>query len=155
MQRMCQVVSLLFLAMSIYVMTEAQKLTYLTPLGPGAGFFPFWLGLTMAVLTIVWFAQVTFKTVDPIVLPDRSGVVRIVSLLVALILFTTLLNTLGFQVTMFIFLTVILFALGRQNIFVTFAIAFAGSFGVYYIFHNWLHVYLPLSSVGFLENLGL
>ena len=42
---------------------------------------------------------------------------------------------------------------GSQRI--TLVVAFAGSFGVYYVFHHWLDVFLPLSSIEFLENLGL
>jgi putative tricarboxylic transport membrane protein len=42
-------ISLAFLALSVYVMFGAFDLDYYTPIGPGPGFFPFWLAAILAV----------------------------------------------------------------------------------------------------------
>lgn len=158
MRRVYQVAALAFFAVAVFVMLEARNLVYYTRVGPGAGFFPFWLGLLLAVLAIVWFAQVSFQpAADPEegFIPDRAGALRIVSILVAVLVVGLLMGIVGFQLIMFVFLLFLLVALGRQHPAVTLVISVAGSFGLYYIFKGWLDVQLPASSIEFLRNLGL
>jgi len=47
MQRIHQAAALFFLAFSAFVVWESWNLEYYTHLGPGAGFFPLWLGVIM------------------------------------------------------------------------------------------------------------
>lgn len=158
MRRVNQAASLIFLAVSIYVMIEAQNLEYWVQLGPGPGFFPFWLGLFMAALSIVWLGQVSFQPATPMeegFIPPRIGGFRVVAMLIALVLWIGLVNVLGFRLTMLAFLLFIFSVLDRQNPVLTIAVSLMASFGVYYLFHNWLAVHLPISSIDLLQNLGL
>ena len=151
-------ISLAFLALSVYVMIGAFDLDYYTPIGPGPGFFPFWLAAILAVLTVAWLAQVCLRICEPLpqgFFPDRSGVLRILSILGALIIFVVLGDYLGFRITMLGFLLFLIFSLGRHSMILVIAVAFAGSFGSYYIFHDLMGVHLPLATIGFLEKLGL
>lgn len=158
MRRLYQAAGLVFLALAVFTAAQAREYTYFTPIGPGAGFFPFWLGVGLAALSLTWFVNVSFQPVEPMpsdFVPDRAGTMRIISLLVALVLFTWLLHPLGFRLAMLGFLLFLLSALGRQHLAVTAALALAGSFGVYEAFQRWLGVHLPVSSIEFLESLGL
>jgi putative tricarboxylic transport membrane protein len=158
MRRVYQLASLVFLAFSIYLVVKSRDMEYFAALGPGAGFFPFWLGSLLAVLSIIWLIQVSIGPKEPMkadFIPDRQGVIRVISVVVALALFSWVVETLGFQLTMLIFLATLLIALGRQNLIVTAAVAIGGSFGIYYVFTKWLDVSLPASSIEFLANLGL
>lgn len=158
MQRVQQVASLALLAGGIYVTWESRSMTYMSSLGPGPGFFPFWLGLIFAGMSLLWFGQLTLRPADlrkEGFFPDRGGVVRIISILGALAVLAALMDTLGFQLTMFAFLMFLLITLGRQNLLLTLALSVVGSFGTYYLFTKYLDVQLPISSITFLHNLGL
>ncbi len=158
MRRVYQIASLVFLAFSAYLVIESRKMEYYADLGPGPGFFPFWLGAVLAVLSILWLVQVSRGSggaVEAGFIPSRQGLVRILSVLAAMTLFGWVVDDLGFQLTMLIFLGSLLIALGRQKLIVTAAVALVGSFGVYYVFTHWLDVRLPASSIEFLRNLGL
>ena len=147
----------LFLALGIYVAIAARRMEYFTPIGPGAGFFPFWLGLLMAVLAAVWLGQVSLGS--PVVtpegfVPDRAGVTRIVAVLLALVLLTGLVDRVGYCLAMLAFSLALLVGVGRQPLVVSLPFALTASFGFYYVFRYWLGVQLPPSSVEFLNNLG-
>jgi putative tricarboxylic transport membrane protein len=158
MRRVYQAASLVFLAFSIYLVVKSRQMEYFDNLGPGAGFFPFWLGGLLAVLSIIWLIQSSIGPKEPMkadFIPDRQGVIRVISVVAALALFAWVVETLGFQLTMLVFLATLLMTLGRQKFIVTAAVALVGSIGVYYIFTKLLDVPLPASSIEFLENLGL
>ncbi len=158
MKRINQIAALPFLVLSLYMLNESRHLKVYTSLGPGAGFLPFWVGAALLVVSVVWLAQVSLRPAErrpPDFLPDRSGWTRVVSILGALALCALLMDYLGFSLSMLGFLGFLLFALGRQNVALTLVIALAGSFGVNYVFANWLGVYLPKSSIAFLKALGL
>jgi putative tricarboxylic transport membrane protein len=151
-------IGLAFLALSVYVMVGAFALEYYTPIGPGPGFFPFWLAAGLAVVTVVLLVRVYLGPNEPLpegFFPKKSAVLRLVSVLGGMVLFVLLGESLGFRITMLGFLLVMLYALGRQSALVTIAVALAGSFGAYYLFHDVMGVHLPLATIGFLKNLGL
>lgn len=158
MTRVHQAASLLIIAFSCWVGFEAVKMTYWTSIGPGPGFFPFWLALLMGVLSAIWFVQLWLRPLPGKardMVPSRIGCVRIASLVISVLLFGLALEKVGFSVSMFLFLLFLLVALGRQSVFVTLAISTIGSFGVFYLFSHFLKVPLPASSIGFLNSLGL
>jgi len=158
MQRIHQIVALFSIAFSAFVAYDALDLEYYDSLGPGPGFFPFWLGTVLGVLSLVWLVQVSGRSGRPkdgAFLPGQAGIVRIVSSLAALVALAGLMNPLGFQLTMFLFLVFLLMVLGRQRLWMTLIIALLGSVGVYHVFGSYLDVSLPLSSMAILANIGL
>jgi putative tricarboxylic transport membrane protein len=158
MQRIYQTAGLCFIALSAFVVWESWNLEYYTTLGPGPGFFPLWLGVAMGGLSVVWLVRVSGRsgmTKDVALIPQRAGLVRILSIVAALVAMAGLMNLLGFQLTMFLFLVFLLMVLGRQALGVTLAVALLGSVGVYHLFGGWLDVSLPVASIALLANLGL
>ncbi len=158
MRRIYQVASLVVLAVSVYVIWEAKGLDYMSSLGPGPGFFPLWMGIVLAALSIGWLVQVSTTPQGPLetgFVPDRRAALRILSIVGALVVLSALLEIFGFQVTGFLFLLFLLFALGRQNPLLTVVLSLVGSFGTYYLFKVWLQVPLPTAGIDFLQNLGL
>ncbi|HTU02907.1 MAG TPA: tripartite tricarboxylate transporter TctB family protein [Candidatus Sulfotelmatobacter sp.] len=158
MQRVHQVAALCFVAFSTFVVWESWTLEYYTSLGPGAGFFPFWLGAALGGLTLAWLVGLSRPAGRPAAgafLPDRGGIARILALIAAMLAVASVLNFLGFQVTMFVFLVFTLMILGKQPVWLTLVIALAGSVGVYHVFGGYLDVQLPESSMGWLAKLGL
>jgi len=157
-QRIHQIAALIFMASSALVVWESVDLEYYSNLGPGPGFFPFWLGTVLGVLSLVWLVQVTRpsgRPKDGPFLPGQAGIVRIVSTLAALVALAVLMNPLGFQLAMFLFLVFLLMVLGGQRLWVTLIIGLLGSVGVYHVFGSYLDVSLPVSSMAILAKLGL
>lgn len=151
-------IGLAFLCLSAYVMVGALDLEYYTALGPGPGFFPFWLGATMAVLTTAWLVRVLAgrRTPSPEdLIPSRRGRLRILSVLGVLVFYQLFSEVLGFRLTMLAVLFFVLHVSERQPLFLAAVIALAGSFGAYHLFHDLLGVYLPFATIPLLEDLGL
>ena len=153
-----RIAGLCFVALSAFIVWESWNLEYYTNLGPGPGFFPLWLGIGMGGLSFAWLVRV-FGRPDTAkasaFLPQRAGLARILSILTALAAMSGLMNLLGFQLTMFLFLVFLLMVLGRQALWLTLVVALIGSIGVYRLFGAYLDVPLPPAAVKFLANLGL
>ena len=121
-------------------------------LGPGAGFFPFWLSLIGFVLAGAMLLQIARDkiVVDAAVelLPDRRAALRAGSVLIALISAAALLEPLGFRLTMLVFIASLLVALGVRAVVPILVCALAGSFGVFHVFFYWLKVPLSIGALG-------
>ena len=121
-------------------------------LGPGSGFFPFWLGLIGAALSLVLLAQ-SWRG-RPIgdgaegLWPDRAGALRSTVLLGGLVLSALLLAPAGFRVTAFVVTAGLLVALGVRRPVVIAAFALVASFGLFHVFYHWLKVPLPVGPFG-------
>jgi putative tricarboxylic transport membrane protein len=158
MQRIHQAAALSFLLFSALVMWASWGMDYYTKLGPGSGFFPFWLGISTGVLSFIWLIQVSLRSgrpKDAAFLPERTGIGRILAILAALATMAALMDLLGFQIMMFALIFFLLMVLGEQKLWVTLVIALVGSVGVYHVFSRYLDVQLPAAAVKFLAHLGL
>ncbi len=157
-KRVEQVASLVFLGFSIWLLLKSHAMEYMAPTGPGPGFFPFWLGALLAVLSVIWLVRSSIPPSEPLeqgFVPSREGALRVLSIIAALAVFSAVVDLFGFQLTTLVFLAMLLTTLGRQRLVTTAAVSIGGSFGVYYVFTHWLDVSLPASSIDLLHNLGL
>ena len=139
------------LLIAAFVASESLALRFYTPLGPGPGFFPFWLAVLLGILATTMLVQTARQGDDAVpdgFFPKRDGCIRIAAVLVSLFGTAAMLNTVGFRIAMFVFYEFLLLALGRKNILVNTLIAFSGSFGVYHIFVDLLTVPLPIGGLG-------
>ena len=152
MSRPYQITSIVFLVGSVFIAIESWwDLQFYTRLGPGPGFFPFWLSIIFAILSAFMFYNATFRRSDPMpadFFPTRIGYLRIGAIILTLIGTILLLEPLGFRLTMLLFYLFLLYALGRQKIIVTALVALAGSFGVFYVFVKMLKIPLPVGLFG-------
>lgn len=158
MKRIHQGAALFFIAISAAIAWGSLKLEYYTNLGPGPGFFPFWLAVTMGILSFIWLLQLYGKSwvaEAKAFFPPQHGIFRIVSILMALLIAAGLMEFLGFQLTMFLFLTFLFLVLGRQTLWVTLVLSLFGSVGVYHLFSRYLDVPLPTAAFTLLSNLSL
>jgi putative tricarboxylic transport membrane protein len=158
MQRIHQCTALCFLVFSALVMRASWGLDYYTKLGPGSGFFPFWLGVATGVLSLIWLIQVSMpsgRPEDVPFLPERAGIGRILAILTAMGVMAGFMDLLGFQLMMFAFIFFLLMVLGQQKLWLTSVIALVGSVGVYQVFSRYLDVQLPAATLKFLALLGL
>ena len=141
----------LFLLFTVFIIYESLRLQYYTPLGPGPGFFSFWVALIFGGLAIIMILQATFGPAEP--MPEdffstRNGYLRLGAVVLSLVFTTALLDFLGFRLTMLIVYLFLLYSFGRQKFLLTLTVSLAGSFGVFHMFDQWLHVPLPKGVFG-------
>lgn len=151
MRRPYQLAGAAFLLLAIGVAREALALRYYTNLGPGPGFFPFWLALGLGGLALAMILQASLPPAEPRpadFVPGGAGALRMGAVLLALGGTAALLEPLGFRLTMGAVYVFLLATLGRQGLLHTLAVALAGSAGVYHVFVHWLKVPLPTGPFG-------
>jgi len=122
-------------------------------LGPGAGFFPFWLGmlgmaLCVALLVQSWRGHAIGEGAQAL-LPRGEGGRRAAALLGGLVIVTLLLQPLGFRLAMLLFTAGLLLALGVRRPVTVAVFALLSSFGLFHVFYYWLKVPLPTGVLGF------
>lgn len=152
MKRPYQIVGAVLFLFSVLIVRESLELRFYTALGPGPGFFPFWLSVLLGGLAALMAYHATFRQAEPMpadFFATKVGYARIGAILVAMIGIIVLMQAAGFRLAMLLFYVSLLFALGRQSLLVTVVVALAGSFGVYHLFVQWLQVPLPTGIFGF------
>ena len=147
MKRPYQITASILFALSALITYESLQLKYYTRLGPGPGFFPFYLSLCLAVLALVMFYQATFK--KPEARPEdfiesRQGYLRALAICVAWIWVTAMLERLGYRLTMLVFFPFLLLTLGRVKWYMIVLITLLGSIVTFYVFFIQLSVPLPV-----------
>jgi len=152
MRKAWQYMSLLFVGLSILVLVHTFAYPYHDRLGPGPGFFPFWMALIMGGLSGGLFFQ-TLRTMKggegiSVLLPDREGLFRVLMILVSLSAVVGLLDFLGFRLVMLLFLFFLPWGLGLRRWLGIIIFALLGSFGVFHVFYYWLKVPLPIGVWG-------
>lgn len=138
------------LAVFVAALITSFDYSLMDALGPGPGFFPFWLSLVGALLTLAILIQDIRSRDIPTdsILPSRAEALQAGGVLVALIATAALLEPLGFRLTMLLFIAGLLVAIGARSPVAIVSCSLAGSFGVFYVFYTWLQVPLPLGVFG-------
>ncbi len=152
MRRGWQVACICLLGIFVPALITSLGYSLTDALGPGPGFFPFWLSLIGVALTGVILVQLARGSIsaDAAVefLPDRQAAFQVGAVLVALIVTAALLEPLGFRLTMLPFIAGLLLVLGARSLIAITLTAVAGSFGVFHVFYYWLKVPLPIGALG-------
>jgi putative tricarboxylic transport membrane protein len=147
-----RITAVLLLALAAFFAYHATRLPYYTPLGPGAGFFPVWLSVLLAVLSIAMFAQTFGRRVEAV--PADFGVtglgaLRIIATLLFIAFFVVALIPLGFRVTTLIVGLGLIHIFGRANPLISVPAAAGMSLGIFYLFSDVLRLTLPTGPFGF------
>jgi putative tricarboxylic transport membrane protein len=122
---------------------ESLRLSLRDALGPGPGFFPFWLSVVGGVLAVVLLVQVGRGLADFETDALKFELRPVALVLGGLVVATALLEVLGFRIAMLVLLVYLLLALGVRNWIAIAVFALAGSFGVFHVFTALLKVQLP------------
>jgi putative tricarboxylic transport membrane protein len=122
---------------------ESLRLSLRDALGPGPGFFPFWLSVIGGFLGLVLMVQAARGTLE-FETPALKFELRPVALVLGgLIVASAALDVLGFRLAMLALLPYLLIVLGARNWLAIALFSLAGSFGVYHVFSGFLKVQLP------------
>ena len=164
-KRINQIFGCIMLAFFVYIAWVARTtLRYWmvgATIGPGPGFFPFWIAIILAGLSLYWIVQITIRPGEAMpdgFIPTREGGTKVLVVFADMALFTATANLFGFPIAMFIFLFVMLVVLGHRGLRNTaYHVLFAlvGTLFFTYLFGHWLEVSFPKASIGILKSLGL
>ena len=141
-----------FVAVGVYVLVDSLGLGLWTSLGPGPGMFPFAMGVLLVSMSAVWLLQELRSPSEAPGGVDRRLVIEVV---VSLAILAAVMDLIGFQLSMFLFLMYHLKFRGRRTWVSSLIIAVAGSFGAFYAFNYGLNVALPVSAFPLLNTIGL
>ena len=149
MRRGRQVACICLLGIFLAALVTSLDYSLTDALGPGPGFFPFWLSLIGAALTVGILVQ-DARVPDDTALdwPDRPAALQAAAVLLALVGAAALIEPLGYRPIMLVFIAGLLPALGAHSPVAIALTALAGSFGVFHVFYHWLKVPLPTGVLG-------
>lgn len=127
-----------------------QRHPYAGPSGPGSGFLPFWLGVTLAVLAALLLARaLRARDPGPPWLPAGRGLRRLLVVVAGAAAFIALLPVAGMTLGTALFLLLILRGVERYGWAFSAAIG-AGVAGLdWLVFTYWLRVPFPVGVLGF------
>jgi putative tricarboxylic transport membrane protein len=154
MRRVNTIVWGVLLAFGAFVIHESLDHNYYgSDFGPGPGFFSFWLGILLMVMSLVQIVMTYRRPGEPLpdgFIPNRNGVKRILYIMGALAASLLVMKYLGFSLTTLVFCIFLLRMLGvRQSWWITLTLAVVASFGTFYLF-GLLQVALPKGFLGFI-----
>ena len=119
---------------------ESLRLSLRDALGPGPGFFPFWLSVIGAALAVFLLVQLRRQPAAETLTFELRPVALV---LAGLIVASAALEAVGFRIAMLVLLPYLLIVLGTRNWLAIALFSLAGSFGVYHVFSGFLKVPLP------------
>jgi putative tricarboxylic transport membrane protein len=143
MKRGWQVAVAVLLLVFAFFAFESLQLSLRDALGPGPGFFPFWLSVAGGLLAVILLVQVARGRADFETDTLKFELRPVALVLGGLVVATALLEVLGFRIAMLLFLVYLLVALSVRNWIAIALFALAGSFGVFHVFTGLLKVQLP------------
>ena len=122
MKRINQLFGCILLTVFLFIAYTARTtLTYWTEgstIGPGSGFFPFWISMILSALTLYWLIQITIRPGEEMpkdFIPPRHEGMLVLLVFMDLVLFAAIVGYTGFPVAMFIFLMVMVTTLGERT----------------------------------------
>jgi putative tricarboxylic transport membrane protein len=140
------------LGLAFWSYLESTRLTYMTEFTPGPGFFPFWVGVALAFLSVYLIIDTYVRKPGPKddakVLPEKHMLYRVGFIMLMLIVVRYTMNLLGFPLTLAVFTATILLLLEHYSIVksVGYGIAYAGV--TWFIFEYMLSMGFPKGFLG-------
>ncbi len=152
MRRADQITGIIVLIFSLVVMEGSRRLPPSATFGPGAGFLPYWLGVLMAILSILLilnaYRQAAAPTQRPI-FPSVKALITLGSVIAGLAAYILLLEVLGFLVGTGLLTAFLLGFVEREKWSTAILAAVLNSVGLYVVFQRLLGVNLPVNRFGF------
>lgn len=152
MKKTDRITAIVILVFSALVIFESGKMPQMVEFAPGYGFFPFWLGVIMAVLSILLFVESYRRPAEedePQPFPARKAMLAVVAMLVILVVYVATLEILGYVIGTIAAVLAMLILLEREpwKKAAIFAVAFTA--GLYVVFHVALGIPVPTNILGF------
>lgn len=140
------------LGLSLWCYLESRKFTYMAQFTPGPGFMPFWVGVTLAILSCYLlydsFRREPSRQDDKKILPEKHALYRVGTIMLLLFGVKFSMNILGFPLTLAVFTTAILSILERYSIVKSVAYGIAYAAVTWFIFEYLLTMGFPKGFLG-------
>lgn len=147
-----RVFSIISMGLSLWLILESQKFSYTSKFGPGPGFLPFWLGIILASIALFSFVgTISGKRrdeEDEPRLPGWASLSRVGLIMLIMVGFALVVNTLGFILTVFLFVSILLFALEGVGAMKSLFYGMIFSAFVFLVFLYWMELDLPKGLLG-------
>jgi len=144
--------SAICMGLSLWLILESQKFAYASKFGIGPGFFPFWLGIVLAGFSLFKFIASLTEKYDAEDLkrrlPRLGSLGRLGLIMLIMAGFALVMNGLGFILTVFLFVSIILFVLEGDSALRSIFYGVMFSAAVFLVFRYWLDVDLPRGLLG-------
>jgi putative tricarboxylic transport membrane protein len=147
-----RVFSIICMGLGLWLILESQKFHYLSKFGPGPGFLPFWLGIILALIALFAFVN-TFSgkrkhEEDKPRLPGWASLSRVGLIMLIMAGFALVVNTLGFVLTVFLFVSILLFGLEGVGVIKSMFYGIMFSAFIFLVFLYWMELDLPKGLLG-------
>jgi putative tricarboxylic transport membrane protein len=141
----------LLFALGLSIIFQALAWTYLTPDGPGPGFFPLWAGIGITVLSagIAFFHIYAVFNEQPVERTNWDGSARVLAGWAGLAVAIALLKPAGFVVSFFLLTLFLVFFVFRRRFITALAVGIGSCAGFWLVFEKLLDVQLPIGPWGF------
>jgi putative tricarboxylic transport membrane protein len=157
MKRANQITGIVLLIFSGYVIMASmqmplRQITGRTSFAPSTGFLPMWLGVLMAVLSVLLIVNATLQQADSTrkeVFPRGRALLAVVLFLAGLAAYIALLEVLGYLSATALLTAFLLLFVMQAGWKTTLLVAVSASIVLFVIFHVLLHVDLPKNMFGF------
>ena len=138
-------------ALGLSIIFQALAWTYLTPDGPGPGFFPLWAGIGITVLSagIAFFHIYAVFNEQPVERTNWDGSARVLAGWAGLAVAIALLKPAGFVVSFFLLTLFLVFFVFRRRFITALAVGIGSCAGFWLVFEKLLDVQLPIGPWGF------
>jgi len=140
------------LGLALWSYLESTRLTYMTEFTPGPGFFPFWVAVVLALLSLYLIAKTTTRKPgekdDAKLLPAKHMLTRVGFIMLMLVVVRYTMSFLGFPLTLAVFTTTILLLLERYSILKSVGYGVAYSAVTWFIFAYILTMGFPKGILG-------
>ena len=152
MKRADRIFGVIGLGLALWAYLESKRFHYRSEFTPGPGFFPFWVAVSLALLSL-YLIYSTFKREpsrqdEKKILPQQHALVRVATILLLLAVATGVMKFLGFPLTLAVFTTAILVILEHYSILKSIAYAVAYAAVTWFIFEYLMTMGFPKGFLG-------
>lgn len=141
----------LLIALGIMIVQQARRWVYLTPDGPGPGFFPLWIGYLMIVLAAVVGLRHVYAVWrrQPVERANWKGSARVLIGWAGLAISIALLKPLGFVLSFLLLVFFLVMVIFQRSFVAALSVGVGASLGFWLLFVKLLQVQLPAGPLGF------
>ena len=137
-------------ALGVFIITQARAWDYYTLDGPGPGFFPFWYGVAMVVLSLLLVLNAARAESDgEAKAVDWPGTGRAMTVWLAFALSVGLMDFLGFLISFALLAFFLVAVIFRRPVITAAVVAVTSALAFHLIFPVLLSVSLPIGPFGF------
>lgn len=152
MKKADQITAIVLLLFSVFVIQQSSQMTMYTEFAPGHGFLPFWLGVLMAVLSLLLLVDAWRRPAaqdKDASFPDWQAFIKVVLVLIGLGVYAFLIEIVGYILDTLLLAFLLLGVVEREKWQTALGVAVLITVALYLIFQVILGVSLPKGIWGF------